>query len=432
MKTLVSLAAISISMVASSIAAERLYAYTDAVPEEASWVGQQVIFAVVLAMDERPQGSPRFTFPDVPGGILLEVSGRPSFDKEEKNGIEYNTWRYDFAFYPQRPGIHTIPPIGIRSSLPLGDGTYQSFTTSTAEFKHTSKTPKGAEGLSAFISTAKFDATETWDPEDAKPRVGDAISRTISRSADDVLGLGFPPLGLMKIDGVGIYPESPEIKDQAYRGDISGERIEKVVYTFDREGQVTIPGHVIPWFDLGDQQMKTIRFPARIFEVAPNAALLNNAETVQSSSAASIPWGTLFCIVAGVLALAFLVHRHVSPALMSRRARIEASEPTAFKGLMNVCRNGDAKAVSTALRAWLRCLGVPLEKLLFYADDPILSEQIRRLNECLYSASSEDSWNPNTCAEALVGARKKITCGRRRQASTHQSLNPLNPSYQSL
>ncbi len=77
MKTFVSWSALSISMVASSIAAERLYAYTDAVPEEASWVGQQVVFSVVLAMDERPQGSPRFTFPDVPGGILLEVSGRP-------------------------------------------------------------------------------------------------------------------------------------------------------------------------------------------------------------------------------------------------------------------------------------------------------------------------------------------------------------------
>ncbi|MFT4572757.1 MAG: hypothetical protein ACI8XO_004904 [Verrucomicrobiales bacterium] len=429
MKTFVSLAALTISLVASSIAAERLYAYTDAVPEEASWVGQQVIFAVVLAMDERPQGSPRFTFPDVPGGILLEVSGRPSFDKEENNGIEYNTWRYDFAFYPQRPGIHTIPPIGMRASLPLGDGTYQSFTTSTVEFKHSSKTPKGAEALASFISTAKFDATETWDPEDAKPRVGDAITRTISRTADDILGLGFPPLGLMEIDGVGIYPESPEIKDQAYRGEISGERIEKVVYTFDREGSVTIPGHVIPWFDLADQQMKYVRFPARTFDVAPNPALLNNTETAHASSK-SFPWGWLLGIVAALAGLAFISQRFLVPALTLRKKRYAASESAVFKRLLGACRDGDAAATSVALREWLRRLQIPSERLLADADDPILSEQITHLNRGLYAPSKDSSWDPDTFAQALVRARKKLTHRRRRQASTHQSLNPLNPTYQ--
>lgn len=428
MKTFFSVAALSISMVASSFAAERLYAYTDAVPEEASWVGQQVIFSVVLAMDERPQGSPRFIFPDVPGGILLEVSGRPSMGKEEKNGTEYNTWRYDFAFYPQRPGIHKIPPIGMRSSLPMGDGTYQSFTTATAEFKHTSKTPKGAEGLAAFISTTKFDATETWVPEDAVPRVGDAITRTISRSADDILGLSFPPLGLVEIDGVGIYPESPEIKDQAYRGEISGERIEKVVYTFDRVGQVTIPGHVIPWFDLADQQMKYVRFPARTFDVAPNPALLNNTETARASSK-SIPWGWLLGIVATLAGLAFMSRRFVAPALALRKERYAVSESAVFKRLHRACRDGDAVATSAALREWLRHLRISSDQLMAAADDPTLSRQITHLNQGLYAATRDSSWDSDASGKSLVRARKKLYHRRCSQASMHQSLNPLNPSY---
>ncbi len=309
----------------------------------------------------------------------------------------------------------------------MGDGTYQSFTTSTAEFKHSSKTPKGAEGLAAFISTSKFDATERWDPEDAKPRVGDAISRTISRSADDILGLGFPPLGLVEIDGVGIYPESPEINDQAYRGDISGERIEKVVYTFDREGSVTIPGHVIPWFDLADQQVKYVRFPARTFEVAPNPALLTKTVAAQTQSK-SVPWGWLLGIVAGLTGLAFLSQRYLVPAISLFKERYAASESAAFKRLLNTCRNGNAVATSSTMREWLRHLKVPMDHFLADADDPILSEQITNLNRGLYAASTDRSWNPETCTQALVRARKKMNGRRHHQTSIRQSLNPLNPS----
>ena len=79
--------------------AERLYADATDLPDKPSWVGQQVLFSVVVAMDDRPQGSPRFTLPDVSGGILMEFSDRPTFGTENKDGVEYTTWRYGFAFY---------------------------------------------------------------------------------------------------------------------------------------------------------------------------------------------------------------------------------------------------------------------------------------------------------------------------------------------
>ena len=96
MKMLVFLISLSASLMVPVLSSERIYTYTDAIPQTSNWVGQQVMFSVVIAMDERPQGSPRFTIPDVPGGILLEISGRPTYGKEKKNGAEFSTWRYDF------------------------------------------------------------------------------------------------------------------------------------------------------------------------------------------------------------------------------------------------------------------------------------------------------------------------------------------------
>ena len=429
MKALTSMLVLQMAMAANSLGAERLFVDTDAVPSEASWVGQQVLFEMVIAMDERPQGPPRFLLPDVPGGILLEVSGRPGYGTEERDGREYTTWRYRFAFYPQRDGTHTIPPIGARVSLPMGDGTWRAFTGHTARFKLEANWPKGAEGLRALISTEKFEAIETWEPDNETPRVGDAITRTITRKADDILGLGFPPLGLAKIDGVGIYPEPPEIEDQAYRGDVSGERVEKIVYTFDREGQVTIPGHVIPWFDLADQQMKSVRLPARTFGVAPNPALLSDGAIAQTSPSAGILWRAILGGAAVMTGLAIATKRYLLPVIARRRERATASESAAFKQLQRGCRNRDAAATSSALRKWLRRCGISLERLVAGADEPELAEQLTLLNQGLYADSADGSWDPNKCARALVGARKKLIHRHHFEVADRRSLNPLNPPH---
>lgn len=435
MKMLVFLISLSASLMVPVLSSERIYTYTDAIPQTSNWVGQQVMFSVVIAMDERPQGSPRFTIPDVPGGILLEISGRPTYGKEKKNGAEFSTWRYDFAFYPQRDGTHTIPSIGVRLSLPDGEGNWQYFTATTTKFTLDAKWPKGAEGLSSLVSTKRFDATEKWNPDISTPRVGDAITLTISRNADDVLGLGFPPLDWAEIEGMGVYPATPEVDDQIYRGEVTGKRTEKITYTFEREGTVTIPGYTIPWFNLSEQKMKYVRFPARTFEVAPNPTLLNNAAETPTSTSASIPWKKVLGVVGGLLAMAFLIHRYLLPALARRAEQYKYSESAAFQKIRRVCHKGNATATSNALRLWLRHLNVSLEQFLLEADSPNCLDQIRLLNDKLYVKSSQNTWNPITFLKTLSKARKNFLRSRRRKNKlpanqTTKTLIPLNPSYQ--
>ena len=432
MKASVFLFALSLLINAYSIAAERLYSYTDAVTKESSWVGQQVKFSVVLAVDESPQGSPRFSFPDVAGGLLLQASGGPVFGKEKKDGTDYSTWRYDFAFYPQRAGTHTIPPIEIRVSLPSGEGTWKQLTTSTTAFKLNSKWPSGAEGLATLISTNKFDATEKWQSVTGNPRVGDAITLTISRSAEDILGLAFPPLVLAEIEGVGIYPEPPKVSDKENRGDLTGSRIEKIVYTFNREGTVTIPGHVIPWFDLSDQKMKYVRFAARTFDVAPNPALLNTDNVDQSPKSDTLPWGLGLAIIIGTVVIASLIYCYLLPAIARWREQKEDSEPAIFQELMSACRDENPTAASNGLRKWLDRLDVPLEQFITESNSVILLDQITFLHVKLYSSSSVTEWNPNTFSKELTLVRKNFIRRRNKKTSTSQSLNqlkPLNPSY---
>ncbi|MFT5904595.1 MAG: hypothetical protein ACI9E1_000180 [Cryomorphaceae bacterium] len=432
MKASVFLFALSLLINTYSLATERLYSYTDAVTKESSWVGQQVKFSVVLAVSESPQGSPRFSFPDVAGGLLLQASGGPVFGKEKKDDSEYKTWRYDFAFYPQRAGIHTIPPIEIRVSLPSGEDTWQQLTTSTTAFKLNSQWPKGAEGLATLISTKRFEASEKWQSVNDNPRVGDAITLTISRNADDILGLAFPPLVLAEIEAMGIYPEPPKVSDKEYRGDLTGTRIEKIVYTFNREGTVTIPGHVIPWFDLGDQKMKYVRFAARTFNVAPNPALLNKDSVDHPPKSDTSPLGRGLAIIIGALVIASLIYYYLLPAIARWRKQTENSEPAIFQELLSACRDENPSAVSNGLRKWLNRLNVPLEQFITDSNSVILLDSISLLQDKLYSTLTVKSWNSNAFSKELCRARRSFMSRRNKKSSTSPSLDqlkPLNPSY---
>ena len=228
---------------------------------------------------------------------------------------------------------------------------------------------------------------------------------------------------------MGIYPESPEVKGQAYRGEVTGERTEKIVYTFNREGPVTIPGHVIPWFDLGDQKMKYIRFPARTFEVAPNPGLLNTGVAAKPSNVDSTQWTKVLGTVVGLLLTAFVINRFIMPALASRKKRASNSESVVFKGLLQVCQEGDAMAVSNHLRTWLSLLDMTLEQCFTNIRCPILHDQMSLLNRQLYSEESSLSWSPDKLSQELILWRKKILQDRHHQPSKTQSLPPLNPLY---
>ena len=417
----------------------RLRARIGDVPEQAVWVGQQVPFAVVLSLDTRPKGAPRFEVPDVPGGILLAVPGSPVYGSERREGIAFTTWRYSFAFYPHRSGTHVIPSIRARVHLAQGDGSVVQLTADTEAFTVEAKWPAGATGLATLISTSRLEATESWAPEGTELRVGDAVTRTIRLSAPDVLGMGFPAIAFTPVDGVGVYPKAPEITDKTYRGDITGKRVETVVYLCERAGDITLPGLVIPWFDLAAGELKRVTFPPRLLKVSENPAFPvappDAAQVDRGKSRRTVLPGLTLLLAIGAAGL-FLVRRYREPArawAKRRKSRIESSESFLFRQLLSAAQAKDGKGVINRATRWLASL--PAD-----AAAPTLTAFAARYGDERFgaalnlllgnsfgpgdSAANELLWSDPSFINGMTAARKRCISREIARSGVLPTMNP--------
>jgi hypothetical protein len=329
-------------------------------PQEPAWVGQQVIFYVTVSMTDRPSGTPLFKHNSVPGGILLKIPDSPVYGSEEIDGIDFTTWLYSFAFYPHRAGEHGIPPITVQVRLPDEDGTWEIFIAQTEAFTLSAKWPAGTQGLSSLVSTTQLTIEEKWDPMKTNLHVGDAATRTIRLKAPNVMGMGFPPLPFDARDGLSFYPNPSQVNDEINRGDITGERVESMVYVFEKQGDITLPALVITWFDLGSEEVKQITLPERHFKIIANPAFSEMAQANGEGSSTPQPklfWPVIigFIVIISACLLALLGYRKFFIQwIRVWKFKITTSEPFLFYQLVSVVRSNDVKAIINRSTLWLQ------------------------------------------------------------------------------
>jgi hypothetical protein len=250
--------------------------------------------------------------------------------------------------------------------------------------------------------------------------------------------MGFPALSFAPVEGVGVYPKAPEITDQTYRGDITGKRVETVVYLFEREGDITLPGLVIPWFDLGAGELKRVSFPPRSLKVSANPALaVTPPETPQSASGKR--WQAFLPTLILLLALGggwFLVRRYratVRAWAKKRKARIESSEAFLFRQLISAAQVNDGKKVINRATHWLGSLPphAAAPTLTAFAarwGDERLAASLNLLLGHRFgpgdSMANELIWSDSSFINGLVAARKRCISPEIARSGVLPAMNP--------
>jgi hypothetical protein len=236
------------------------------------WVGQHVTLAIELVSPGFFSGSPTFYLPQVPQVLLLQPNDRPVLGSETIGGASYTIQRHEFAVFAQQAETVTIPAFQVRFSTRVASAQPVEHLLSTDAVTFEVKLPPGAEGLATLISARELKATETWQPGSTAAKEGDAFTRTLTFSAPDVPAMAFPPFPTTGIPGIGVYAKAPRLVDQSERGAMRGERQEIITYVCQRPGRFVLPAARFTWWDLEHQQLRTVDFPGRTFEVAANPA----------------------------------------------------------------------------------------------------------------------------------------------------------------
>jgi hypothetical protein len=193
---------------------------------------------------------------------------------------------------------------------------------------------------------------QRWDPaSDTAFKVGGALRRIIVREAVDVPALALQDLRGAAPEGVRAYADPPEGDDRSNRGTLTGRRVDRITYVFEKPGTFTLPTLEQPWWDLGAASLRLAQAPGVRVQVVP-AGEVGQAAT---RPAGDLPWPAY---AAGLVALgAFLcagrkAWRSLSDAFHAWIGRRQRSEPAEFRRLRRACSRAQPGPTYGALCRW--------------------------------------------------------------------------------
>jgi hypothetical protein len=390
-----------------------------------AWVGEQVVLKVELLSNGLSFAGQRIRIPDVPGALVLEDAVSTLRLTEQMDGETWQVLSYRYPMFPQRAGSIELAPIAVAFAVSEGYGSEPvSFERQTEVLSFEVRSPPGVDDPARLVTTTDFTLKVAVAPDPVGLKVGDALTRTIARTAPAVSGMAFAPLPTPVIPGVAVYPKSPEVDDRSNRGDLVGTRIESVTYVLQQAGELTIPGIELPWWDPVAERLHTETIPALTLEVAVNPDLLPRFDPVEQLAglAADHPWALatgLLCIAAIVWAGSRWLPVGIRRLRRWRIAR-RHSEPARFKRLLRACRGNDPAAAYNAYVHWVSGDDSPA---LVTTGANGLADELQRLQTALIGR--EPDWRADDLVRALQRSRHAALRSRRAHAS--RALPALNP-----
>jgi hypothetical protein len=401
------------------------------VKSEKIWPGQRLTLQVTLYTTISFSGSTRFELPKVSGMLIMENEDRPLIGSEKIDGISCIFKRHDIILFPLRPGKLQVPSFEVEFSFRSDTGSVanRSFTTRPLKFKAL-KIP-GADPRKPVITTTRLKVDERWQPQPGPAKVGDALVRTITFTADDLPGMVLPPVVPQKIDGLGLYLKAPQLDDQRQRGVFTGRRTETITYVCERQGNFIIPELSFQWWNPEDETLRQVVL--KKVEIKVSASPLSGKEG-QAGSVQAVPgsfsWKWLALIIPFMgLAIAGFV-RFYQKKQCRESLSLDTTEKELWQEFKKAADSHNAAAAMQNLLAWLdhsKIVGTSPTLKHFYdlSGDPELKKEIIFLETSLYAVKPENPWSGDKLSSAVQRARKNLN--HRSLLNRPADLPELNP-----
>lgn len=272
------------------------------------WVGEQLSLYLELWTDGFSFGDQQYVLPEVPGAYLLQGDSSTVKLSENRAGTSWQGLRYTVMLFPQTAGRLEIPSFDVSFTARAGFGSEPApFRFRTEPLQIEARLPPGAEPSGLLVSTSGFTVEARWNrevPSDgALPlQVGDGLTLEVTRRAEDLPAMVFAPLPAPLIDGLGVYPGPVQVNDRMNRGELTGERTDRMTFICETDGLFLIPEWRFQWWDPANQRLADKVIPALQLDVRANPAYA--ASNGQSSVApGDEKYGQWFLLVLLVLIL---------------------------------------------------------------------------------------------------------------------------------
>ncbi|HHX8262133.1 TPA: BatD family protein [Vibrio diabolicus] len=230
-------------------------------------VNEQVILTIEVATPRWFTGGTRIGSIEMPNVIAKQRNQLATNFTERKGGQTWSRQRWEVTLYPQASGDFVIPPVAVGVQVSAPDGEKVSGTLYTQPIKFKTVLPSGLlSGDTPWFSATRVDVKQEWETSTETLKVGDAITRKITISAQDSLSVLLPDL--LKGESTTryqAYPQPHRLTDTQTRGDYQSTRTEESVYVIQQGGELTLPDYEFRWWNSKTQQVETVVLEGKTF-----------------------------------------------------------------------------------------------------------------------------------------------------------------------
>jgi len=337
-------------------------------PRENIIARQQVKLQIEIATDTWFSGGTRIGAFAVKDAILLQREKFALNSSRREDGKDWTVQQWTLLIYPQRGGRFVIPEIPVRVSVAAEDLEAIAGDLSARSLSFVANIPEPILNKSLdeadWVATTRFDVQESFDKslDDLKP--GDAVTRRISMSADDLPSMMLPNVVELGIQGMAVYPKPPQLTDKSNRGNYLAERTQVITYVFEESGEYQLPPQTFYWWNLESESLDSIDLDARNLEVRSlsgleDAGTQQQSSTSQRSFAGYIPVLKKAGMVFLLLVLVVIVVRRFGKIA----ARTRSTEPkqlsgsALFRQFESACKKNDLEKAMGLFYQWLDDFG---------------------------------------------------------------------------
>lgn len=400
-------------------------------------VGQQVTIDVRVFVPNYFLSAPQFPVFDLPGAIVT-LPDQGSLNLNDTIGGEtFAGIQRSYVITPLQAGEFTLPPARISFTYAATPGQQTQGAVTLPPQAILVRMPAGAEGA---LLASGLTLTQSLDRDPANLKVGDTLTRTVTIAANGIQAMMIPPPDFEAVDGATVYPQQPVLQDESKdrAGLVGAKRTDKVIYRFDKAGDVVLPALTLDWFDPVANRRATASAPEIAVTVAAAAAFQTPIAPEIPVPAEPAPhltkadWLKLLAIaiaVVGITTLVALLLPLSRRKITKWRTERRETEAACFARIQQACRSNDRNAVYRAITEWTSRAGAQS------ASDWIRqngSEEMKRgfasLQQQLFGPSpTADPWDARPLLLALTQARSdwlRQPAGLARRAAALPALNP--------
>lgn len=238
--------------------------------EDPPWAGQQVTVNLDLKTGDLSFANVFFDLPQVEGGFLLRTDSGTIKLSERRDGETWQVLRYPVALFPQAGGTLTVPAFEVRFDTTAGFGSDPTaHVMSTTPLEVTVRRPPGMNENALVVTTRDHELRPEWTRPTDPVEAGDAFTLTVQRRAADLSAMLLPPLPVYETEGLAAYPDAPVVRDRSNRGQLVGERTDRITWVVEQPGDYAIPAIRFQWWDPVGERLRDVTVPGQSFEAAP-------------------------------------------------------------------------------------------------------------------------------------------------------------------